>query len=280
MKNKTNYHSHCSFCDGRAPMEAFVKRAIQEGFTSYGISSHAPLPFPTHWTMKKEDLPAYLEEFARLKGLYGMQLELYLGLEIDYLDETHHPASAYFQSLPLDYRIGSVHLLKGSSGEVVDVDCSKEVFQEKLNAHFAGDLEAVLRNYYGTQLRMLERGGFDILGHCDKMNLRADFCRPGVLQEAWFVAMMNAFFDAVAQRGVMVEINTKKLMLDGIFFPHAHYFEALLQRNIPVLVNSDAHHLDKLNEGRPLALKLLWEAGYRTVRELHQGEWVDVPIGD
>ena len=46
--NRTNYHSHCSFCDGKAPMEEFIKEAIRQGFSAYGISSHAPLPFATH----------------------------------------------------------------------------------------------------------------------------------------------------------------------------------------------------------------------------------------
>jgi histidinol-phosphate phosphatase (EC 3.1.3.15) len=28
-----------------APMKEFVVEAVRQGFTSYGISSHAPLPF-------------------------------------------------------------------------------------------------------------------------------------------------------------------------------------------------------------------------------------------
>jgi acyl-[acyl-carrier-protein]-phospholipid O-acyltransferase/long-chain-fatty-acid--[acyl-carrier-protein] ligase len=44
--NLTNYHSHTLYCDGRAGMEDFIRFAISRGFTSYGISSHAPLPFP------------------------------------------------------------------------------------------------------------------------------------------------------------------------------------------------------------------------------------------
>ena len=44
-KNLTNYHSHSLYCDGRASMEDFVRFALSEGFTSYGFSSHAPLPF-------------------------------------------------------------------------------------------------------------------------------------------------------------------------------------------------------------------------------------------
>ena len=54
MTNLTNYHSHCLYCDGRANMDDFIRFAISEGFTSYGISSHAPLPFSTAWTMEWE----------------------------------------------------------------------------------------------------------------------------------------------------------------------------------------------------------------------------------
>ena len=39
MTNLTNYHSHCLYCDGRANMDDFIRFAISEGFTSYGISS-------------------------------------------------------------------------------------------------------------------------------------------------------------------------------------------------------------------------------------------------
>lgn len=278
MKNKTTYHSHCSFCDGHAPMEEFVKSAIREGFTSYGISSHAPLPFSTRWTMDAADMPAYLEEFVRVKSLYGTQIELYVGLEIDYLDDYNHPAADYFQALPLDYRIGSIHMLKGVSGEYIDIDCCKEAFRETLRTHFEDDLDYVLRSYYSSQVRMLELGGFDILGHCDKINSRAAFCRPGLLEEPWFSALMTDFFDLVAESGVMVEINTKKFLPEGLFFPHKDYLKELFLRDIPVQVNSDAHFVGKLNDGRPEALRLLYEAGYRTVRERHGNQWTDVPI--
>ena len=46
-------HSHCNFCDGKAPAEDFVRAAIEAGFHSYGISSHSPLPFETRWSLSK-----------------------------------------------------------------------------------------------------------------------------------------------------------------------------------------------------------------------------------
>ena len=124
--NLTNYHSHCSFCDGKAPMEDFVKSAIAAGFTSYGISSHAPLPFETCWTLSQERVPDYLQEIGRLKQRYAGEIEIYAGLEIDYLNEIQNPANSYFQALPLDYRIGSVHLVYTDEEEIIDTDTDPE----------------------------------------------------------------------------------------------------------------------------------------------------------
>ena len=47
-------------------MEDFIRFALSEGFTSYGFSSHAPLPFSTAWTMEWDAMDDYLAEFHRL----------------------------------------------------------------------------------------------------------------------------------------------------------------------------------------------------------------------
>ena len=132
--NLTNYHSHTLYCDGRAGMEDFIRFAISRGFTSYGISSHAPLPFPTHWTMEWDRMDDYLDEFTRMKEKYASEIELAVGLEIDYLNEDSNPSVRRFQELPLDYRIGSVHLLYNDRDEVVDIDvCAERNMLRKSN---------------------------------------------------------------------------------------------------------------------------------------------------
>lgn len=276
--NLTNYHSHCSFCDGRAPLEDFVKEAIAQGFTSYGISSHAPLPFPTQWTMEWEQIPAYLMEAQQLKRKYAGQIEFYIGLEIDYLNEESHPAIARFRELPLDYRIGSVHLLTDDAGEVVDIDVAADVFRTIVNERFAGDLDRVIRLYYDRLQRMLALGGFDILGHADKMHYNASCYRPGLLDEPWYETLMRDYFTEIARREVIVEINTKALHLLGTFYPNERYFRLLHELGIPVQVNSDAHFPDRINAGRAEGLAALKQAGYREVMELHKGVWTKVPI--
>ncbi|MBP6140247.1 MAG: histidinol-phosphatase [Bacteroides sp.] len=276
--NLTNYHSHCSFCDGRAPFEEFVKEAITQGFYSYGVSSHAPLPFPTQWTMEWEQMEAYLDEFKNLRSKYADEIELYVGLEIDYLNEESNPSVARFTELPLDYRIGSVHLLYDAAGEVVDIDCSPAVFKERVDRHFNGDVLRVVRMYFDRLFRMVELGGFDILGHADKMHYNASCYHPGLLDEPWYEALMKDYFSLVASRGYLVEINTKAYDSLGTFYPNSRYWELMKEYQIKVLVNSDAHYPERINAGRMEALRLLQAKGFATVAELHQGSWREVPI--
>ena len=230
--NLTNYHSHCSFCDGRAPFEEFVKEAISQGFYSYGVSSHAPLPFPTQWTMEWEQMEAYLDEFKNLRSKYADEIELYVGLEIDYLNEESNPSVARFTELPLDYRIGSVHLLYDAAGEVVDIDCSPAVFKERVDRHFNGDVLRVVRMYFDRLFRMVELGGFDILGHADKMHYNASCYHPGLLDEPWYEALMKDYFSLVASRGYLVEINTKAYDSLGTFYPNSRYWELMKEYQI------------------------------------------------
>jgi len=276
--NLTNYHSHCSFCDGRAPFEEFVKEAITQGFYSYGVSSHAPLPFPTQWTMEWEQMEAYLDEFNNLRQKYADEIELYVGLEIDYLNEESNPSVARFTELPLDYRIGSVHLLYDAAGEVVDIDCSPAVFKERVDRHFNGDVLRVVRMYFDRLFRMVELGGFDILGHADKMHYNASCYHPGLLDEPWYEALMKDYFSLVASRGYLVEINTKAYDSLGTFYPNSRYWELMKEYQIKILVNSDAHYPERINAGRMEALRLLQAKGFAAVAELHQGSWREVPI--
>lgn len=276
--NRTNYHSHCSFCDGKAPMEEFVKSAIDAGFTSYGVSSHAPLPFDTRWTLKLGDVPAYLEELGRLKEKYAGSLELYAGMEIDYLNDEQNPSIAYFQELPLDYRIGSVHLIYTSGGEIVDTDTYPENFRSILDTHFQGDLKRLVNRYLDASMRMVELGGFDFVGHADKISYNACLCDPSLPEQEWFNKRLKDYFAFIAEKGLMAEINTKAYSKKGCFFPAMRHFKLLKELGIPVLVNSDAHLPELVNDSRPLALSLLKEAGFQTVRELKAGQWVDVGI--
>ena len=273
MTNLTNYHSHCLYCDGRANMEDFIRFAISEGFTSY-----APLPFSTAWTMEWDRMDDYLSEFSRLKEKYADKIELAIGLEIDYLDEDSNPSLPRFQDLPLDYRIGSVHMLHSPEREIVDIDTPADTFRQLIDKHFDGDLDYVVHLYYKNLLRMVELGGFDIVGHADKMHYNASCYRPGLLDEPWYDTLVRGYFTAIAEHGYIVEINTKAYHELGTFYPNERYFTFLKELGVRVQVNSDAHYPERINNARAEALAALKKAGFTSVVEWHDRKWEDTGI--
>ncbi len=103
-----------------------MRFAITHGFRAYGFSSHSPLPFETFWNMSKDDMPEYLQEIKRLKQKYSDQLEIYAGLEIDYLDGLPGVYSARYAP-NRDFNEGMKMLLKEMS----------EAEKKTRKAHFA-----------------------------------------------------------------------------------------------------------------------------------------------
>lgn len=277
--NKTNYHCHCSYCDGKAPMEDFIKSAIESGFTSFGMSSHSPLPFYASWVLSSDAVDDYINDIEKLKKKYKGIIEIYAGMEIDYIDDDFNPASEYFQNMPLDYRIGSIHFVKTPKGNYMDIDTSPETFEENLQKYYNGDLRKITEDYYKASMRMVELGGFDFIGHCDKISLNTEHCSPGITDEKWYTNLINEYFELIAAKGLMVEINTKRFAMKGCFFPAEKYFRHMFKLDIPVVVNSDSHRTHLINDQRDTALAKIKAAGYKYVRELSGGKWIDVEIG-
>lgn len=278
----SNYHSHCTFCDGRSTPEDFVKFAISHGFRAYGFSSHSPLPFETFWNMSKDDMPEYLAEINRLKEKYAGQLEIYTSLEIDYLDETYNPSIAYFQELPLDYRIGSIHFLPLSEhlseDNMVCIDGAFADYKDSVDRYFEGKISKLVTRYFDSTLKMIEAGGIDIIGHMDKIYMNGHKCEGFSFDADWYQKPFKAVLDLIAQKGLMVEVNTKNLIKKQQIFPRKEYLGLLKDMNIPVMVNSDCHYPDLVNDGRTEAFEILKEIGFKTTRELIKGSWQDIAI--
>ena len=276
--NLTNYHSHSLFCDGKANAESFIIEAINSGFYSYGISSHAPLPFDTKWTMQMKQLEAYVKEINDLKLKYKDQIEIYLGMEIDYLSSEHNPSSPLFKNLPLDYSIGSVHLIDDDNGEITDVDVKPEIFAEFVKDRFNNDLKKLINRYFDKKILMIETGGFNILGHADKISMNASFVDPDVTSARWYVDRVNDYLHFIADKKQIIEINTKAFISKGFLFPNIQHFRLIRDLKIPVMVNSDSHYTNLINSGRPEALKALKEIGIDEVIEIRDGKFEAVPI--
>lgn len=96
--------------------------------------------------------------------------------------------------------------------------------------------------------------------------------------QEWYNELLREYFQLIAEKGVMVEVNTKAYTKKGLIFPNVKYFKWLKELNIPVMVNSDAHLPQLVNDNRDLAFRWLREAGIKSTMRLHRGAWEEVPL--
>ena len=254
-----NFHSHTQFCDGRASIEMFAREVVAQGFSHYGFSPHSPIPIESSCNMLKVDVPVYLEEVNRIKDEYGDKTIFYASMEIDYLGKDWGSSHEYFQSLPLDYRIGSVHFIPSQKGEMIDIDGSFENFDRKMSRYFAGDIRYVVETFYAQSIEMVNAGGFDLIGHFDKIGNNASHYCPGIEDEPWFQQLVTELIDAIIAKKLTIEINTKAWDKHNRFFPHTRYWKRLIDAQVPIIINSAAHYPHLINANRSEAISLLKE---------------------
>ena len=254
-----NLHTHTQYCDGHTPMEEFVTEAIATGFTHLGFTPHSPISVESPVNMGRDRVQEYFDEVQRLRETYGDRIHLYTSMEIDYVSVGDGPASDYFLNLPLDYRIGSVHFIPAidNPGEMVDIDGKYPAFKARMGKYFAGDIEYVVKTFFSQMMLMVEEGGFDIVGHMDKIGFNASQYRDGIDEEPWYDKLVIDLFENIMDHHLTIEVNTKAWLQRNRFYPNMKYFGMLKRFNAPVVVNSDAHYPTLLNSGRPEAIKLL-----------------------
>ena len=253
-----NLHSHTQYCDGRFTMDEFAAAAAASGMLHYGFSPHSPVPIESPCNMKSADVDEYLATVKRLNNAYQGRIRFYAGMEIDYLDEKWGASHEYFRRLPLDYRISSVHFVPApDTGEEIDVDGSPERFIKRLDQYFGGDLRYVVDTFYDRTRDMILAGGFDIIGHFDKIGLNASVAQPGIEDEPWYRSRVEEIVGLLADSDIFVEINTKAFAQRSRFFPHERYWPLLTDRRLKLVVNSDAHYTDLLDASRGEALSRL-----------------------
>lgn len=256
-KEMRNYHSHTEFCDGRASMAQIAEAALDAGFKVWGISPHSPICCPSGANMKQEDVEAYINEANRLKNEYKGKMDILTGMEIDYVSDSFSPHTDYFQSLPLDYRIGSVHFVRTRDGKPVDVDGPAERFLKYLESEYAGDIRYVAETYFAMELEMIEHGGFEIIGHLDKIGDNGSHAWSDLEEQPWYAELVEKVIAEAVRKGLIIEINTKKFDTGRRFFPSERWWPLLKKYDAKLVLSTDAHYPDKVDAGYKAAYERL-----------------------
>jgi len=290
-------HTHTIFCDGKADMETMCQAAFSKGFDSIGFSSHAPVAkktgLKTAWHMPDEKLPEYIDAALAVRKRWEGKLNVYLGLEVDYIENFCGPADPDIQALPLDYIIGAVHYVAApKNGELFTVDGPPEEFDPGLEL-FDNDGIALCTAYYDAYNAMVSAGGCDILAHLDLIKRNNDRLRFFSPDDPAYEKLAAATADLIAsvrsraadgkhlaadgkktaadgkhpilnERPPIVEVNTGGIIRGGMAepYPSLSILRLLRERDIPLMINADAHAPDHLGGGYDAAREAMRQAGY------------------
>jgi len=281
MYKLSNFHTHSNFSDGSAAPLEYVEEAIRQGFESLGFSEHSVLPFENTFALKPGSEFSYIAEINRLSSEYKDQIKLYVAMEADYVPGISSGFEGLKQSFGLDYIIGSVHLVKTAHPEKLwFIDGPKrETYDNGLNEFFNGDIRQGVTAYWHQINQMLENEAFDIIGHLDKIKMHNQD-RWFSEDEKWYTDLVNETIDLIAEKGVIVEVNTRGIYKgrSQSLFPGEYILRKLSEKKIPVILSSDAHQPHELSLWFAEAKEVMKSCGINDLYYLDKKEWKEMAI--
>lgn len=276
-----NYHTHSHFCDGKEAPEAYVKKAISLDFKALGFSSHAPVLFENEYSIAPDKLNDYCSEISRLKEKYKDKIDLFIGLEADYIPGKTNDFTYFRKQCDLNYIIGSIHMIAHpSNGLVWYIDGGiQEKWDRGLREVFEGDIRAGVKAFYYQTNTMIENQKPEILGHFDKIKMH-NKNRMFLQTDAWYQSLINESLQIIKEKNIVLEINTRGLY-KGRFdepFPSLTIIQQAQEMGIPLMLNTDAHHPDELMGYFLEAIDLIKQAGIRELWHFSKSGWFAVPL--
>ncbi|MFO8066030.1 MAG: histidinol-phosphatase HisJ [Bacteroidales bacterium] len=262
---KYNFHTHSDLCDGTDSLEDYVISAIDNNFSAIGFTPHSPLSFENPWSIKQEDMKTYLENASKLKEKYKDKIDVYIGLEIDYIPGYSDDFSVFTSNNKLDYCIGSVHLVKiKNKDELWFIDGKKEAYFETIKKFFNGNAKKAVEAFYMQSIEMINTQKPDIIGHLDKVKMHNDE-KLFSTSESWYKSLVTETLKAVSDNNCIVELNTRGVYRGKTkeFFPSDFVLKECLKMDIPVMINTDAHKPEQIDSLFSTAVKKLKDIGFK-----------------
>jgi histidinol-phosphatase (PHP family) len=268
-----SYHGGHSgeFCGhAKGELRAVVQAAVDAGFTTYGLSEHAPRFQPEHLYPEEQHLvprdlqllfERYVASALALRQEYEDRLELLIGFETEALpvDTWAEQMRAIRRSAPFDYMVGSVH----SIGDVW-VDMNPATTERAAEA--CGGFEPLRCRYFDSLAELVQTLQPEIVGHVDLIRRfePADFRFSGA-------AMQHAerVLEAARASGSALEVNAAPVRRGfGPVYPGPQVLARACLMGVPVTLGDDSHGPDGVGVGLDACLEAISAAGYREVHYL------------
>ncbi|HHV64773.1 MAG TPA: histidinol-phosphatase HisJ family protein [Peptococcaceae bacterium] len=235
----------------KAAVREFLNAAVEKGISYIGFADH--------------DL--YWEHFnfslVRQVGEEYPELQVRIGLEVDYREDREEEIAAMLQACPFDYVIGSVHQIG---------DWLFDYPEEEKN-HHKRDADKLYKEYFAIVEKAAKSGLFDIIGHFDLIKLF------GVRPQTDVRLLAAPALEAIKEAGLVVEVNTNgRYKPVQEFYPEYKLLELIKELGIPVTLGSDAHHPGAVGRDISEACLTLQSLGVKEINFFSGRKSIQLPL--
>ena len=231
----SNYHTHTFRC-GHAldnPDEDYVLKAISLGYKNLGFSDHAPFKGVHHPSMRMDfdkAFPDYISSINKLKEKYKDKINIFIGLEIEYIEDRDEYYKELLNDYHLDYLILGQHC-------IYDNDGNPHFYTQKI------DDEEGFERYTRDLIKGISRGYFSYVCHPDLLLNGFQHISPKVEN------LMDEICDAANKYEVPLEININgetnnkfaAIKRCCFHYPSEIFFKKAVKHKNKLIFGVDAH---------------------------------------
>ena len=246
--NFMDYHTHNRLCGhATGEIDDYVKIAIEKNMNEVGIADHFPIgavlddpklnELIKRSSMGVEEFPYYIEEIKKLQEKYKSKITIRLSTELTFM--TRRALNLQKKVLEpfeddYDYLLGAIH----------DIICYNDLFildpRESSNTLQKHSNEKITDAYVEKLIKLVKTNYFDIIAHFDNHRVLLHQNTPYYSNTTW--QKLLDLLDNIKNKGMAIEINTSGILKEiGSQFPSDKIGKEIIQREIPILLDSDAH---------------------------------------
>lgn len=223
-----NYHTHTWRCKHASGEEReYVENAIAGGLKILGFSDHTPMPYDGGYVsstkMDIDQLEGYVDTVLRLKAEYQKDIEIHLGLEVEYYPRYFDALLQVTGQYPIEYFLLAQHYL---GNETDDFFCGRPTDDSKR-----------LEKYCRQTKEALATGRFTYFAHPDLLNFTGD---PEIYDRQ--IRDLCCF---AKEQDIPLEINFLGIW-DKRHYPNRRFWKTAGEVGNTVIFGADAHQPEKV----------------------------------
>lgn len=227
--NKELFHVHTYRCGhaGEEKDELYIQRAIDMGMRRITFTDHVPFPGDKiENRMDMKSLPEYVSTLKALREQYREQIEVWIGLEVEYLPGFQDYYKMLAESGDYDILILGQHIYECSPGCYSFSLDEETLHREKAEKTGRAIIEGMRTGY------------FQVVAHPDRMFEFCDCWTPELEQ------LSREIIKIAEENHIALEKNVASMTRHNLYWQE---FWNLVPDSVEVIVGADAHAVSELD---------------------------------